>query len=234
MGRGKRPQRLGGLAATPSAYGLSTGWDPETREDWVRALAVADDFSGSAVELSALSLQELPGLLAFLEGDALVALADEHVSVHGPVKGLTGDWATLTAQLEALPDTVATIVMHPDTLSDDSFPYLRKLGARLVLENMDCRKEDCRTPEELARVFAALPEAGFCLDVAHVWTVDPTLALGHQLLDAYGSRLREVHVSGIEPDGKHRPTTQADLARYEPLLTRCRQVPWVFESPLVD
>ncbi len=83
-------------------------------------------------------------------------------------------------------------------------------------------------------MFAALPEAGLCLDVAHVWTNDPTLALGHELLDAFGDRLRQLHVSGIEPDGTHRTTTAADLALYEPLLERCDHVPWLLEAELED
>lgn len=215
---------------------MSTGWDPATREDWPNALAEAEQF-GAAVELSALSLSELPGLTAFLAGDhpALGYLTRAcHVSVHGPVKGLTGDWEGVTRQLEALPRQIGSIIMHPDTLSEEAYAPLRRLGSRLVLENMDCRKDTCKTALELTPVFASLPEAGFCLDVAHVWSVDQTLALGQDLLDAFGSRLREVHVSGIELDGKHRPTTQADLERYAPLLDQVGHVPWIFESPLED
>ena len=90
---------------------------------------------------------------------------------------------------------------------------------------MDVTKRYGRDVVDLAEVFAAFPEAGFCLDVAHVWTNDPTLRLGHDLLDAFGERLRQLHVSGIEADGTHRPTTAADLDLYEPLLDRCRHVP---------
>ena len=83
------------------------------------------------------------------------------------------------------------------------------------------------------QVFATFPEAGFCLDVAHVWTNDPTLQLGHELIDVLGGRLRQLHVSGIEPDGTHRPTTRADLDLHAPLLDRCRDVPWLLEAELV-
>jgi hypothetical protein len=67
---------------------------------------------------------------------------------------------------------------------------------------------------DLESVFDVYPEAGFCLDVAHVWTNDPTLRLAHDLLDSFGQRLRQLHV-WIEPDGTHRPTTRA-----EPLTNR--------------
>ena len=98
---------------------------------------------------------------------------------------------------------------------------------------MDIGKSFGRSVDDLRAVFAAHPDAGFCLDVAHVWTNDPTLALGHDLLDAFDGRLRQLHVSGIEPDGTHRPTTEADLALYGPLLDRCAGVPWILEAVLV-
>jgi len=66
-----------------------------------------------------------------------------------------------------------------------------------------------------------------------VWTNDRTLRLGYELLEAFGARLRQLHVSGIEPNGEHRPTTDEDLDLYQPLLDRCAHVPWVLESELV-
>lgn len=78
------------------------------------------------------------------------------------------------------------------------------------------------------------PAAGFCLDVAHVWTNDPTLGLAHELIDSLGHRLQQLHVSGIEADGTHRPTTTDDLKLYEPILARCRHVPWLLETELVE
>jgi hypothetical protein len=99
-----------------------------------------------------------------------------------------------------------------------------------VLENMDVNKPFGRSASDLSATFARFPAAGFCLDVAHVWTNDRSLALGHELIDAFGSRLRQLHVSGIEADGSHRPVTQDDLALYRPLLERCAHVPAIFES----
>ncbi len=122
------------------------------------------------------------------------------------------------------------IVFHPDVYREQG--WIRELTSRAVFENMDSTKEFGRGVVDLSETFAAFPEAGFCLDVAHVWTNDPTLALGHELLDAHGGRLRQLHVSGIEPDGTHRPTTPADLALYEPLLARCAGVPWLLEAEL--
>lgn len=107
-----------------------------------------------------------------------------------------------------------------------------RLGRRDIFENMDATKAFGRNVADLRTVFDSFPQAGFCLDVAHVWTNDPTLALGHDLLDAFGERLRELHVSGIEPDSTHRPTTAAELGLHRALLDRCRHVPWLLEAEL--
>jgi hypothetical protein len=77
----------------------------------------------------------------------------------------------------------------------------------------------------------ALPEARLCLDVAHAWTVDPSLRAGLEFLDAYPGRLAQLHVSGINPDGGHVPLTAGQVEAYAPLLRRCTQVPWIVESP---
>src|ERR1700694_24733 len=85
--------------------------------------------------------------------------------------------------LRDLPLWVRSIVAHPDTLNELA-PYLG-LDTRLVLENMDDRKATGRTADELAPVFDELPRAGFCLDVAHVHSIDPTMAALHELLDRF-------------------------------------------------
>jgi hypothetical protein len=209
--------------------GASTGYMAGARGDWPRLVAAAEACSLEVVELSALSAHELPGLSAFLDEQA-ETLPFAHVSVHAPSKGWQGTPAALAAALAALPEPIDGIVVHPETLGDPR-PFAA-LGERLRLENMDTRKPDARTTRELARYFDALPAARFCFDVAHARLHDPTMALAHELLDAFGDRLVEVHLSSIEPDGRHVPLSAEDAERYAPVLERCVGVPWVLEAPL--
>jgi hypothetical protein len=97
---------------------------------------------------------------------------------------------------------------------------------------MDARKESGRTAAELEPVFAALPEAGFCFDVAHAWSIDPSMREGQLLLDRFAGRLRHVHVSSLDGAGCHAPLTAEQEKLFAPLLGRCRDVPWIFEAPL--
>jgi len=118
-------------------------------------------------------------------------------------------------------------VAHPDTLSDVG--KYRALGTRLVLENMDDRKITGRVADELETFFEDLPDAGFCLDVAHVRSVDPTMDAAHELLDRFRSRLRQVHLSSLD-DGHHVPLTEDDERLFAEVLSRCRDVPWILEA----
>lgn len=216
------------LELNEGLVGPSTGYMVGARGDWPRLVAAAESCSLDVVELSALSAGELPGLLRFLSEAG--SLPFGHVSVHGPSKGWDGTPAALAAALSAIPAFVDGIVMHPETLADAT-PFA-DLGARLRLENMDTRKCDGRTAEELARYFEALPDARFCFDVAHAQLHDPSMGLAHELLDAFGERLAEVHISSIEPDGEHVPLRAADAEAFLPVLRRCVGVPWVLEAPV--
>lgn len=206
--------------------GASTGYMADHRGDWPVLLEEATRVSSFAVELTALEEAELPALLDFLSSEP--SLPFRYVSVHGPSKGRQMAEDELVARLEALPAFVDAVVLHPDEIEDPS--HYASLGGRLVIENMDSRKPDGRTSDELEPLFEALPDAGFCFDVAHAWTVDPTMDSGRDLLDRFAPRLRHVHLSSISPDLGHVPLSAEDEELFAPLLSRCRDVPWILEA----
>jgi sugar phosphate isomerase/epimerase len=96
---------------------------------------------------------------------------------------------------------------------------------------MDSRKANGQTATDLTHWFSELPEAGLCLDLAHVSSIDADLSVGHELLDEHGHRLRHVHLSSLDDDCHHRSLTSEDEQRFGPLLDRCRDVPWILEAP---
>jgi hypothetical protein len=204
-------------------FGIATGAYVDERDDWDAAIARATREGWRYLELTALGETRLD-LLDRVDPRSLARF--ERVSLHAPTGGYTG--ADLVVAVDAL-DFTSDVVLHPDVWRDDT---LKAFGARAVFENMDINKAYGRSVDDLHEVFARFSEAGFCLDVAHVWTNDTSLALGHELLDAFGDRLRQVHVSGIEADGTHRETKQTDLELYAPLLERCPSVPWLLEAAL--
>ena len=207
--------------------GISTGAYVQERDIWSLAVRRARAEGWVCVELCAIVPPLIASLADYLTGEDDVA-AFTRVSLHAPV-GTASPTEAIDAMLHLPLD--GDVILHPDVYG--AADSVASLGPRAVFENMDVAKRFGRTVEDLAEVLERFPEAGFCLDVAHVWTNDRSLALGHALIDAFGTRLRQLHVSGIEPDGTHRNTTRDDLALYEPLLQRCGSVPRVFETMLV-
>lgn len=199
----------------------------DLRGDWPAQVQRAAEVSRFAVELSALSEDELCGLSRYME--ALPALPFRYLSIHGPSKARKMSERDLVEVLMGLSKCAAAVVMHPDTIEDPA-PY-RALGRKLVLENMDARKRDGRTAAELRRWFDELPEAGFCFDIAHAWSMDSSMAVAAELLDAYRARLRHLHMSSLSEELHHVTLTASDRELFEPLLRRCTDVPWIFEAP---
>lgn len=222
------------LLATPSrllaqhlTIGCSTGFMADQREQWPVLVARAAALSSFAVELSAISEPELPGLLDYLEQGP--ALPFHYVSIHAPSKQRQGDETYRIAQLAGVLHRVDAIIVHPDTIGD--VRHYSPLGRRLVLENMDTRKTSGHRAADLLPLFEQLPSAGLCLDVAHAKDVDPTMAVAHELLDAFPGRLRQVHISSLDAEQHHVPLTPGDEELFAPVLDRCRDVPWILEAP---
>ncbi|HST14576.1 MAG TPA: hypothetical protein VLJ44_06980 [Gaiellaceae bacterium] len=207
--------------------GISTGAYEKERDTWSAAVDRARREGWPCVELCAILPPLLSTLAPYLSqaGDDLGGF--ERISIHAPVGIESGD--VVVQAIVRLP-LDGDVILHPDLYSTADTVY--SLGDRAVFENMDVAKSFGRTVEDLTTVYERFPEASFCLDVAHVWTNDRSLILGHDLLDAFGDRLRQLHVSGIEPDGTHRKTTEDDLSLYAPLLERCAHVPHVLETVL--
>lgn len=199
----------------------------ELRDDWPAQVAAALEVSPFAVELSALSERQLEPLAKYLEGEP--SLPFRYLSIHGPSKHRRLAESDLVARLTELSERADAIVMHPDTIEDPSL--YRSLGRTLAIENMDARKQSGRTADELAELFAALPDAGFCFDVAHAASVDPEMAVAGELLNRFGDRLRHLHVSSLSSELHHVPLSWADMERFRAVLERCLDVPWILEAP---
>jgi hypothetical protein len=227
MGLAMRTDHAESIVARHHPVGASTGYMQSLRGDWDAQVAAAWRVSSFAIELSALSETELPSLAEYL--NRTESLPFRYISIHGPSKGRQMDEELLVFALEQLASCANAFVMHPDTI--ESLELYRQLGNKLLLENMDARKVEGRTREELEAVFAELPDAGFCFDVAHAWSIDPTMSVANDLLDGFSERLRHVHLSSLSEDLHHVPLTAEDEDLFGPVLRRCLDVPWIFEAP---
>ena len=227
MGLAMRADHAESIVARHHPVGASTGYMQSLRGDWEAQVAEAWRVSSFAIELSALSESELPSLAEYLKRTQ--SLPFRYISIHGPSKGRQMDEERLVFALGQLASCADAFVMHPDTIK--SLELYRPLGSKLLLENMDARKTAGRTREELEEVFAELPDAGFCFDVPHAWSIDPAMSVANDLLDGFSVRLRHVHLSSLSEDLHHVPLTPEDEGLFAPVLRRCLDVPWIFEAP---
>ncbi len=223
-----RPERGKSILLHHHPIGASTGYMEELRGDWKALIAKAWKVSPFAVELSALSETELSPLRDYI--CKAPRLPFRYLSIHGPSKDRQMDEEELVTVLCELAQWAGGIVMHPGTIERPD--RYRILGRKLLLENLDARKDSGRTREELAAVFAELPKAGFCFDIAHAWSIKPDMSVATDLLDGFSDRLRNVHVSSLSPDLRHIPLTEDHEELFRPLLERCVDVPWILEAPL--
>jgi hypothetical protein len=184
--------------------GFSTG--ALARGDFLAGIELQRGQGSDAIELSALREGELQPLIDALPSLDLASFT--HVSVHAPAGMIQLDDASLAELLSRLPGNWPVIV-HP-TVIGEAEPW-RGLGARLCIENMDRRKPG-RTVEELESVFAELDEARFCLDLGHAAQIDPSLGEARKMIDRFGERLVQLHVSRLGPGCEHLPLDE-DAAR---------------------
>jgi len=213
----------------PGNVGIATGAYELERDDWDAAIARAAGEGWRFLELTAIHWERLETLVDFLGRGRDRLGGFDRVSVHAPLPNREASPSRIVERLEDLAADF-DVVFHPDVFRDEL--SVARLGGHAVFENMDVQKSFGKDVDDVATVLDEFPASGFCLDVAHVWTNDRSLRPGHVLLDRFGDRLRQVHVSGIEADGTHRPTTRADWHLYAPLLERCGHVPWLLEAVL--
>lgn len=208
--------------------GASTGYMDQHRGDWPRLIEATLPISPLVAELAALTEPEFESLLSYLEANP--TLPYRYLSVHGPSKDRQLSDRELVELIERLPPSVDAVVLHPDTIREPE--AYASLGRIVTIENMDSRKDDGRNVEELYGFFEALPEAGFCFDIAHAWSMDPSMELAISFLDHFAERLRHVHVSSVSGDCEHEALTAEHERLFLPVLARCSDVPWILEAPL--
>jgi sugar phosphate isomerase/epimerase len=201
--------------------------------DFRRGLHMLRGLGVPAVELSALRHREVDPLLSAIESGACDELLAgfAYVSVHAPSSYPPAEEARIAARLFAGVGGRWPVILHPDAVSD--FSLWAPFGAALLIENMDRRKPAGKTAAELEAIFARLPEASLCLDIGHAWQVDPSMAEARAILSRYGARLRQLHMSEVNEQSKHRPLGEASAPAFRGIAgLLSEEVPLILETPV--
>lgn len=158
-----------------------------------------DGINVDAIELSALRIRELPGLLDFVGRADLDRFS--HISVHAPTDYGADQDAVVAEKLAFFAEKGWPIVAHPDVIRD--FAPWRHFGPLLFIENMDKRKPVGRTAEELERIFESLPNAKMCFDIAHARQVDTSMTEAYRIVKAFRGMIEQIHISVVNTSSKH-------------------------------
>jgi len=83
-------------------------------------------------------------------------------------------------------------------------------------------------------MFDWLPEARFCFDIGHARQVDPSMTESSLLLEAFGDRLAEVHISEVNTASRHDPISANAVIAFQSVAKHIpEEVPIVLEA-LID
>jgi hypothetical protein len=206
--------------------GFSTG--AVAGGDFSSALALLVNQPGiDSIELSALRLHEVEPLLRAIPNMDLNRYS--YISFHAPSSFPAEEEAPLVAALTQFVPKEWPIVLHPDTIHEAGL--WSALGNRVAIENMDRRKSTGRTAGELRSVFSLLPDARFCFDIGHARQCDTSMAESYRILEAYGSRLTQLHVSEVNSASQHDPISYATKLGFQSIAHLIpAHVPLIIES----
>jgi hypothetical protein len=196
--------------------------------DFSSALALLATQHGiDSIELSALRIHEAEPLARAIPGMDLDRYS--YISFHAPSFFSAEEEAYLVDVLKQFLPEKWPIVLHPDTIHDASL--WRALGERVAIENMDRRKSTGRTAEELRSNFSFLPDARLCFDVGHARQCDTSMTESYRILEAYGSRLTQLHVSEVNSASQHDPITYATKLGFQSIAHLVpAHIPLIIES----
>jgi hypothetical protein len=179
------------------------------------------------VELSALRENELQPLIESI--DELQLSNFDYVSFHVPSKLKNMSETRVIELLERAAQQNWPLIVHPDVI--DRFGRWAVFGELLCIENMDKRKPIGRTASELSQIFDRLPDASLCLDLGHARQVDPTMSVALEILERFGSKLRQLHVSEVNTNSQHdKLTFQTTLAFQKISALIPERIPVILES----
>lgn len=181
--------------------GFSTG--ALARGDVRLALEMLRNKSVQIIEISALRQYELRPIVEML--DVLELDKFEYKSFHAPSLMEADFEPTALKLLARVVSRGWPIIVHPDAMHNIS--EWSHFGDLLYVENMDKRKQIGQTADDLASIFADLPNAGLCLDLGHARQVDPTMSEAAEILNRFQDRLKQLHVSEVNSQSQHDPLT---------------------------
>jgi hypothetical protein len=184
------------------------------RDAGVNAIEIVWHESDENADISKLKKEDLLGF--------------EYVSLHAPSFDIMSE-TQIVEVLEKIKEAhgrinFKAVVIHP--YANINWEIFKQYDLPFLIENMDWKKEVGKYVESLNEIFLKF-DAAMVLDVNHCLTNDPSMHLVSDMLEAFGERIKEIHLSGFE--SFHEPlfqTEQIELIR----MIADKNLPIIIES----
>jgi hypothetical protein len=197
--------------------------------DFMEGIRLSQWVNAPVIELSALREEELFPLVQQIPTIDFASF--RYISIHAPSKLSRLSENNCIDLLMSIVKYRLPIIVHPDIITD--YELWRRLGSSLCIENMDKRKPIGRTYKDLVEIFSMLPEAKFCLDLAHAKQVDATMLEAELMIKHFGDRLIQLHISDVNSNSHHEALNlEAILSFRKVAYAISSATPIVIESPV--
>ncbi|HWY71934.1 MAG TPA: hypothetical protein VNX88_24925 [Terriglobales bacterium] len=185
----------------------------------------------AAVELSALRQNELRPLIESLE---MLDLSQfDYISFHAPSAIDPEFEPEAVILLREVARREWPVIVHPDAMHN--LERWTEFGPLLLVENMDKRKPIGQRAPDLQLFFERLPDARMCFDIGHARQVDPTMSEAAAILERFGPRIAELHVSEVNSQSKHDPLSLASKIAFQQVAHLLPEdVPVILESRVTE
>jgi len=212
------------------SFALGNVWRWTRRKNRSVLLRYIRDLGISGVELTFSSVRELHAF-SLTESDLGWLRGLPYATIHAPFDLFEhADAPEIIRRLEnvsKLYDSIGAknVIVHPNR--SESFSLLKGVDFKIVLENMP--PKDGFQISDLKRYFSEFPDFSFCLDVSHAYLWSRFEA--SDLIDAFGDRMAQVHLSGTYRRKCHvslRKVAPAFMESIRPL--KSRMTPIVIEE----
>jgi len=163
----------------------------------LEAIKAVEKTGANAIELCGVRMERFHHVKhSFINIEDCHVCNFDYVSLHAPNDHIyrnDNETLGLLYLLRSVHDelSIDNIVIHPELVED--FSVFEKVSLPLAFENMDWRKKDFKTVEQMKRVF---DYGKMVLDVTHAYTCDKSMDLCLDLIKAYLPQIAEIHCSG--------------------------------------
>ncbi|MCC7289644.1 hypothetical protein IT417_00080 [bacterium] len=122
-------------------------------------------------------------------------------------------------------------IIHPDEVRN--WDSLSDIKDKLLVENMDRRKLDGRSVEEVKK-YLEIGDFNMVLDINHTYSHDPSMNLFKKFIENFKPKIKQLHISGFDSYFDHELMYKVKQDVMNEPLKQFKGIPKIIESVVWD